>query len=199
MWVCRKHKKLNEGTMKKQQARLKQNGGSLNFNVDCVNPAQSVNPPSKNLPHYVPTTCAEQVSTTTVPVQPIQSNSRKSRNAKKKKIIPSSGFIPVPRGTPVFMFEGVQGKTRSVNWFYDTGCSHLCMRNEIPVTEFESSLLQKGPFNIGGVGGMQVKANNEFTVKRKKRKLKRQQTQEQELRESYKEKFMLSMCLGVKT
>ena len=35
-------------------------------------------------------------------------------------------------------------------------------------------------------------------LRRKNRKLKRQRMQEQELRESYKEKFMPNMCLGVK-
>ena len=44
-------------------------------------------------------------------------------------------------------------------WFYDTGCSHLCMKNDVPRDEFDSTLLQQGPFNIGGVGGVQVMAS----------------------------------------
>ena len=55
MWVCRKHKKLNEPTMKKQQTRLKNAGGSLNFNVDSVSPpAVAAQTPVSSIPQYIP-------------------------------------------------------------------------------------------------------------------------------------------------
>ena len=38
------------------------------------------------------------------------------------------------------------------------------MKNDIPNSEFDSTLLQKGPFNIGGVGGLKVMANEEYLI-----------------------------------
>ena len=64
----------------------------------------------------------------------------------------------------MFMFQGVEGKTRSVNWFYDSGCSNLVMLNEIPASEYDSTLLQNGPFCIGGIGDAKVMANAEYVI-----------------------------------
>ena len=193
MWVCRKHKKLNEPVMKKQQARLKASGGSLNFHVDpsSAPAASAVSSPATtpNLPvqpillEYIPTALPDSIRNTmnhseisdalqnmqanqsslTVPASS-QPNQKKSRNAKKKAAAAKSSFIPVPKGSPMFMFQGVEGKIKSTKWFYDSGCSHMCMMNSIPVTEYDSTLLQKGPFNIGGVGGIKVMANDEYLI-----------------------------------
>ena len=156
---CHKNsKKLNSPTLQKQQSKLKSTGKQFNFNVSSSRCQVIGNSLSKNkLPHYIP-------SVTPVPTQ---SNFSAKKLPPEKSNNPLSGFIPVPKGTPLFMFQGVEGKTRAVNWFFDSGCSHLCMRNEVP-KEFESSLLQKGPFTIGGFGGVQVVANEEylFTVKK---------------------------------
>ena len=62
------------------------------------------------------------------------------------------------------MFQGVEGKTKSTKWFYDSGCSSICMKTFIPLTEYDSTLLQRGPFNIGGVGGLKVMANDEYLI-----------------------------------
>ena len=74
MWVCRKHKKLNEPVMKKQQARLKASGGSLNFHVDpsSAPAASAVSSPATtpNLPvqpillEYIPTALPDSIRNT---------------------------------------------------------------------------------------------------------------------------------------
>ena len=86
MWICRKHKKLNEPTMKKQQARIKNSGATLNFIVDTINPtvestAASVKSPEATvklpvasvilpaspqsiLPEYVPTSLPDSIRST---------------------------------------------------------------------------------------------------------------------------------------
>ena len=44
----------------------------------------------------------------------------------------------------------------------------MCMQSSSPVAEYDSTLLHRGPFNIGGVGGLKVVANDEYltSVKR---------------------------------
>ena len=195
MWICRKHKKLNEPTMKKQQARIKNSGGSLNFVADIIAPstkqtavASAMSPlaavSEASLPEYVPTSLPDSIrnmpthaeignalhvmqadqSSAKSKSSSILHNQKKSRKAKKKEVAARSNFIPVPKGAPIFMFQGVEGKTKSTKWFYDSGCSHICMKSSIPVTEYDSTLLQKGPFNIGGVGGLKVLASDEYLI-----------------------------------
>ena len=183
MWICRRHKKLNESTMKKQQARLKASGASLNIPVVSPDTSAKPSPPAENnFPEYVPSNLPDSIRNTNnhneiseafkalssntgaAKTPPQLDKQKKSRQARKRSIAASNNFIPVPKGSPMFMFQGVEGKTRSVKWFYDSGCSHLCMQNGVPQTEFDSTLLQKGPFNIGGVGGMKVVANDEYLI-----------------------------------
>ena len=175
MWVCRKHKKLNEPAMKKQQVKLKKTGAKLSFVVSS-NPPNS--PPASptpcqienNLPSYIPTALPESImSFNSQPdvcsaMKPKTVSPKMSRKAKKKVAGESCNFIPVPKGSPMFMFQGVEGKTRSVKWFYDSGCSHLCMKPDIPVKEYDSTLLQRGPFNIGGVGETKIIAKDEYVI-----------------------------------
>ena len=180
--------------MKKQQERIRNYGGTLNLpvvthgqrraqapQIQCVQPAQQSHPPD-----YVPTTLPETIRNIPdhtevseavraftaggdISQKPVGKTSstnswpRLSRKAKKKAAAAKS-FVPVPKGAPLFMFQGVGGKTRSVNWFYDTGCSYLVMKNDIPDKEYDSTLLQKGPFSIGGVGGIRTVAHDEFVI-----------------------------------
>ena len=41
-----------------------------------------------------------------------------------------------------------------MNTFYDTGCSHAVFKSGVPGTELKGQLVAKGPFRIGGVGGL---------------------------------------------
>ena len=71
---------------------------------------------------------------------------------------------PPPVGQPLFLFFHVKGKTKGVNFFFDKGCSTACFREGIPGTELNGKIIAKGPFQIGGVGGMQAKANDEWLI-----------------------------------
>ena len=193
MWICRKHKKLNEPTMKKQQARIKTSGASFNFPVGSPpirnsTPVKQLVPTQQAIPEYVPTNIPDSIRkisshvkiSEAVNAMSASTKSRStdsagkpshslekqkiSRKVRKRSVAAGNSFIPVPKGSPMFMFQGVEGKKKSVKWFYDSGCSHLCMKNDIPQTEFDSTLLQKGPFNIGGVGGLKVVANDEYLI-----------------------------------
>ena len=109
MWVCRKHKKLNEPTMKKQQLKLKKTGNKLSFTVSstpsCSPPVSpSATQHEVSLPSYIPTALPESMmsfkSQHEKDMQAKEGSSRKSRNAKKKMSRNTSNFIPVPKGSP---------------------------------------------------------------------------------------------------
>ena len=73
-------------------------------------------------------------------------------------------IVPPPMGQPMFLFFQVKGKKNGVNFFFDKGCSHACFQEGIPGAELSGEIISKGPFNIGGVGGIKTKANNEWLV-----------------------------------
>ena len=67
-------------------------------------------------------------------------------------------------GQPMFLFFHVKGKTKGVNVFFDKGCTTACFREGVPGGELNGEVIAKGPFQIGGVGGIQTKANDEWLV-----------------------------------
>ena len=147
MWVCRNHQSVNRATLKKQQDKLKKQNITFSF--------LSLPPSQQNV----------SANSEVVPKSVLQNKlTLKNRNVKKKKLMRTPDFIPVPKGAALFMFQQVEGKTRAVNWFYDSGCSTIIMKPDIPVKEYDSKLIQKGPFNIGGVGGATIMADAEYLI-----------------------------------
>ena len=73
-------------------------------------------------------------------------------------------LVPTPDGQPIFLFFSAKGKTRPLSIFFDSGCSRFIMRECIPNKELPASLVKKGRFPIGGVGGCTVFAENEYMV-----------------------------------
>ena len=73
-------------------------------------------------------------------------------------------MLPVPDGSPMFMFFGAKGRTRSIMVFFDSGCSRFIMRDCIPEKELPASCLRRGQIPIGGVGATTVYAEAEYLV-----------------------------------
>ena len=73
-------------------------------------------------------------------------------------------LVPTPDGQPMFLFFSAKGNTRPLKIFFDNGCSRFIMRDCIPNHELPASLVKKGRFPIGGVGGCLVFAENEYMV-----------------------------------
>ena len=132
MWICLPHKRENRQQMEKFKDDLLRRG----LNLACIT-------------HFVgfnkqPDAFAQAVK-------------KMKNDEKKKKVHKRSEIVPVPEGEPLFLFHAAQGKTRAVNTFYDTGCSHAVLQADNPFTELKAQLVAKGPFNIGGVGGLVTK------------------------------------------
>ena len=72
--------------------------------------------------------------------------------------------IAVPEGEPLFLFSAGRGKTRPINIFYDSGCSHVVFKEGVPGGELEARMTRKGPLSINGIGGSVVKVNDEWAA-----------------------------------
>ena len=136
MWICLVHKKDNEKHMEKFRRDLQRRGQNLGF----------VTHDNKEL--FQSDQHAFSLAV------------RKMRRTEKT----ASGIVPVPEGEPLFMFHGAKGGHRAINTFYDTGCSHAVFKTGVPGTELKGQIVAKGPFNIGGVGGMMTTAEDEWVV-----------------------------------
>ena len=137
MWICLTHKTENKRHLEKFRNELQQKGQTLGFISHDPRIVTEINNSAFN------------------------AAVRKVRRSEKKK---SVEIVPVPEGEPLFLFHGAQGRNRPINTFYDSGCSHAVFKSGVPGTELKGQLVAKGPFHIGGVGGLHTMAEDEWVV-----------------------------------
>ena len=65
------------------------------------------------------------------------------------------------KGEPLFLFSGLQGKTKELNSFWDSGNSHTLFQKDVPGQELLGVKVRAGPFPMGAVGNTTVWANDE--------------------------------------
>ena len=137
MWICLPHKQENRQAMDKFKRDLQRQGHTLAFTGKI--PIMSS--------HTAPQLLNRAV--------------RRIKRVEKKQ---GAEIVPVPEGQPIFLFHPTQGKTEPVNTFYDTGCSHAVFQDGIPGNQLRGQIVNKGPFTIGGVGGLETTAMDEWVV-----------------------------------
>ena len=140
IWICLVHRRDNKENMERFKADLRRKG--LNLALTTLNFAgihrdtDAYNYAVKKMKNY----------------------------EKKKKVRNRVEMVPVPEGEPLFLFHAAQGKSKPVNVFYDSGCSHAIFQADIPFNQLKAQLTAKGPFTIGGVGGLTTVALDEWLV-----------------------------------
>ena len=137
MWICLVHKQDNKQHMEKFRNDLQRKGHNLAFTSYDYQLAYNTDRHAFN------------------------KAVRSIRRTEKKKGVE---IVPVPEGEPLFLFHAAQGRTKPVNVFYDTGCSHAVFQADIPGTQLKGQLVAKGPFTIGGVAGLTTTALDEWVV-----------------------------------
>ena len=171
MWLCPKHKAGNQDSMDRKASDLDQKHGlKLAHFLGCSRPMSST-----------PITASSTTSTAMPPgstslstgseaaVSPAVGSSAFKTAAKKlkKKSVEFSDaveIVPIPDGEPMFMFQALKGKNKPVNAFYDSGCSNAVLKAGIPGVELQGQRLAKGPFNVFGVQGVTIQAQDEWLV-----------------------------------
>jgi hypothetical protein len=151
MWLCNYHyKRFNKDQMEKHKSALQKKGLSLSF-ISWVLVSNDDGTPASTA----------QVT----PVQSIEEATRKlTRIEQRISNNKNLQVVPPPIGQPMFLFFQVKGKKNGANFFFDDGCSHACFQEGIPGGELNGEIIAKGPFQIGGVGAMKTKANDEWIV-----------------------------------
>ena len=177
MWLCSKHKSANQVSMDNKAADLDhKHGYKLAHFLGCNRPVAS-------MPRILPASAIQSSSNPNSTVQPEGINpdtgqaaaapavdSRVFKTAEKKLKKKSVGrdssveIVPIPEGEPMFMFQALKGKSRPVNAFYDSGCSNACLRAGVPGVHLQGQRLAKGPFNVSGVQGITIQAQDEWLV-----------------------------------
>ena len=141
MWLCSFHKVKNNGQLKKHQEDLKQKGLDMVLTSWCVRADRPV--------LLLGDSDATEAVTKAV-----------RKDAKDNTI----QVNPVPEGRAMFLFFHSKGKKNGVNCFFDNGCTEAVFKEGIPGGELIGEKTTKGPFTIGGVGGLECKANDEWMV-----------------------------------
>ena len=141
MWLCSFHKLKNATQLKKHQEDLKKKGFDMVLTSWCVRADKPV--------QLLGVSEATDAVTKAV------------RKAAKDDTVQVN---PVPDGRAMFLFFHCKGKNNGVNCFFDNGCTEAVFREGIPGGELIAEKTTKGPFTIGGVGGLECKANDEWIV-----------------------------------
>ena len=66
---------------------------------------------------------------------------------------------PYPSGQCVFLFCLIEGKTRPIQAFVDSGCNTMLSRQNVPETELVSAKLINGPIPVSVAGGGEIMAS----------------------------------------
>ena len=141
MWLCSFHKQTNSSQLKKHQDDLKKKGLDMVLTSWCIRADK-------------PVILLDDSEAT-------ESVTKAVRKAARNRDVQ---VTPVPAGRPMFLFFRCKGKKNGVNCFFDNGCSEAVFREGIPGGELIGEKTTRGPFTIGGVGGLECKANDEWLV-----------------------------------
>ena len=83
---------------------------------------------------------------------------------KLKKLAKGAKVKELPEGDPLFMFSTIPGKTRDLNAFYDSGCSHLLTNSNVPEKELPAVKTRAGPIPIAAAGDVTVTMEDEWMM-----------------------------------
>ena len=141
MWVCGGHAERNADKLQAQARVLLDSG--VTMGMVNVTLSHTVNNIVQN------TTLDEAIGQLV----------RKERNK------PGCGWVnKPPEGSPLFLFTRCKGKKDGANLFFDKGCGSAIFRKGIPGRELEGVRLAKGRIPIGGVGGIEIFADEDWLV-----------------------------------
>ena len=144
-WVCGYHKAENKSSLE---------SFSKKFNIK---PPVNIN---------VADTVIEPISDIKVAEDGgIKAMKNMRRNLKKK----GTEVIDLPEGEAVFLLAPLQGVTRPILGFFDSGCSDAVLKHGVPGKELHGVCINAGPIPMNGVGGVVVHAREEWIVRMRRK------------------------------
>ena len=165
MWLCTKHKPVNQESMEAKANQLRRDHGlNLVFFLGCSSFSQLGQAAQDPQQHHGDVAPAGQSPLTPTSSKVFKNAEKKLRKKARKDSDSPVEVVPVPEGEPLFMFQALKGISKPVFAFYDSGCSNACMRSGIPGTQLRGQVLAKGPFTVEGVNGVLIQADDEWLV-----------------------------------
>ena len=156
IWVCKVHAARNSSKMRVQVREMLDKGLTMGMvNIPVVNTAA--------------TNTITQLKTIDQAVRQLVEEGIKKPGCK--------WVNPPPKGSPMFLFARCKGKKNGANLFFDKGCGTAVFRKGIPGGELEGVKLAKGKIPIGGVGGIEIDAEEDWMVSLEKEDGQRQLVQ----------------------
>ena len=160
MWLCARHPDTNKEQMDKFAQQLRSKSGiNLVFTVKTKQgyaelgipsriQAQELMPNVENNPPVLESSdVIPNVSTHSYCSKPDHGIKRAVRKMHRfnKKSNPGVETISPPEGSPLFMFQPLEGLSSPINAFYDCGCSDAIFLDGVPGNNLRGALLYKGP------------------------------------------------------
>ena len=143
VWVCKLHAARNTEKMKIHSKEMQDRGLSMGLmNIPVVNAASTNN--------------VTQLKTIDQAIRQLVDDGIKQ---------PGCRWVnQPPKGSPMFMFTRCKGKKDGANLFFDKGCGTAVFRKGIPGRELDGVMLAQGKIPIGGVGGIEIFAEEDWLV-----------------------------------
>ena len=155
IWVCKLHAARNTDKMNAMAREMQDKGMTMGLMNTVVNTANASN--------------ITQLNTMDQAIRQLVNDGIKE---------PGCSWVNrPPEGSPMFMFARVKGKREGANLFFDKGCGTAVFRKGIPGKELDGVMLAKGKIPIGGVGGIEIFAEEDWLVSLKRNDGQRQLVQ----------------------
>ena len=189
IWVCTKHKDdpVNASIIQKRKNQMTQRGWTLGMvailPTIVTKPASIPTTAQWDSFNSVHTDSEDsrfeeldsspaqhwQHTPTTAQLDSFNSIQTQSENSRIEEFISNAEkdgtrVIAEPQGKPIFKFFAAWGRVHPVITFFDDGCSDCVMREGVPGIEWDGIITKKGPFNMGGVGGLATATRDEWMV-----------------------------------
>ena len=143
IWACKLHAARNTDRMKSHSKDMQEKGlsmGLMNIQVGNTTSMSTI----------------KQLRTMDQAVRQLVDDGIKQPGCK--------GVNQPPKGSPMFIFTRCKGKKDGANLFFDNGCGTAVFRKGIPGNELEGVMLARGKIPIGGVGGIEIFAEEDWLV-----------------------------------
>ena len=176
LWICKFHKLKNGHAIQQTKQDLQRKGLVMGYPAvlktpirsgDAVRAAKVTKSRSVGMRAVSGNKDTEEVKEEVLGngVSSVKSDERgKLRKFFSKARRKGMDVVPEPEGRPLFLFFAAKGRNKPVQVFFDSGCSDAVMREGIPGVEWQGIITKRGPFGMGGIGGLSSTTKDEWMV-----------------------------------
>ena len=149
--ICERHMEENEEKLEQSRTFWSEQGKYFSNSVSMLSSASS----NRRMSRQSPSSRSPSVY--------FHKSAIDAATKKLKRFVSEGTKIdPDPEGEPMFMFSYIQGKTKSLNVFYDRGCSHSMFKTGVPEVELDAVKICSGPKYVNTAGNKTIKVGDKW-------------------------------------